>query len=715
MTVKSSYVSENMQSPLSVLDVLDSPESTVGKQRFSFSRLPPLGGQSINSVFRKSSADGSGSMEGARLSVPAPSRPVLTACSTSPTRPNARGRLKVRSNFLSRSSSLNDNKVLVATQLQRTPSLACPDLFTFGDHFLFEGIIGRSTHSEVYRVRHKRTGELFAIKKSTRRFASKAHRQKCLHEIMAVAALPAHENIVGQYRAWQQNGHFNIQMELCEGGSLAQLLSQLEEAGELLSEEELWYILCEMAQGLRFLHANGVLHLDVKPDNIYRDANGVLKLGDFGLAVLRHQWDWEEGDGKYVAPELLDADVEPTPAADIYSLGATLYECATGETLPRSELANCTQDLALDGRSACLRRTLQCMLQSDEAARPTAEELLAEVQDWDIAAMFSATRPARRKAAAATSEPAAAFQALLETAPSLPSSPFTLQCNEDWQSPSAATPQLRPSKPPRITPPPVCNLQAEAECRPSAPHASADSPPDASMSPDADMASPSGRCESGSVPIPSCSPEVMRCQFKLKRSPHAKALDQANLCISAESQHECLPPAMPSTTPTLLHVSPCRRYARCMQSSEDQSRVRPFPDLSFDTEASEEAVASDMSQVPLITRLDDDVMECSSVDTPPQRQHWSRQSVQEPLIAFAAHAEDVSCNTITRQRVHTPGFPFAYGSPVQSLLQNKLQHVTVTMPTVHTRSPQLRSVDVSTLNNRDIETLDRSCSAMSLS
>ena len=50
---------------------------------------------------------------------------------------------------------------------------------------------------------------------------------RCLHEIMAVAALPAHENIVGQYRAWQQGGHFNIQMELCEGGSLAQLLSEV--------------------------------------------------------------------------------------------------------------------------------------------------------------------------------------------------------------------------------------------------------------------------------------------------------------------------------------------------------------------------------------------------------------------------------------------------------------------------------------------------------
>ena len=43
--------------------------------------------------------------------------------------------------------------------------------------------------------------------------------------------------------------------------------------------------------------------------------------------------DWEEGDGKYVAPELLNGHMDPTPAADIYSLGATLYECATGDAV----------------------------------------------------------------------------------------------------------------------------------------------------------------------------------------------------------------------------------------------------------------------------------------------------------------------------------------------------------------------------------------------
>ncbi len=48
-----------------------------------------------------------------------------------------------------------------------------------------------------------------------------------MHEIMAIAALPAHDNIVGQYRAWQQEGHFYLQMDLCEGGNLADVIAQV--------------------------------------------------------------------------------------------------------------------------------------------------------------------------------------------------------------------------------------------------------------------------------------------------------------------------------------------------------------------------------------------------------------------------------------------------------------------------------------------------------
>ena len=150
-----------------------------------------------------------------------------------------------------------------------------------------------------------------------------------------------------------------------------------------MSDEQLWAAACQSARGLRFLHSHGVLHLDVKPENIYLAA-GTWRIGDFGLAVARGnngsmvraqrrgqrgacmRWlagwlaaqghgcrhvccpawrapdrarlpapapavqDWEEGDGDYVAPELLQAGGEPSPASDIFSLGATLLECATG-------------------------------------------------------------------------------------------------------------------------------------------------------------------------------------------------------------------------------------------------------------------------------------------------------------------------------------------------------------------------------------------------
>ena len=139
-------------------------------------------------------------------------------------------------------------------------------------------------------------------------------------------------------------------------------------------------------QGLEFLHSHGVIVMDIKPDNIFCNCSSTFQIGDFGMAVVeqpqlgapaaclsitcpKHEHafhsvgcsacaelsqdppltgassksigklsdevdvgvmqDWEEGDGDYLAPELLQ-EASPTPAADIYSLGATLYECATG-------------------------------------------------------------------------------------------------------------------------------------------------------------------------------------------------------------------------------------------------------------------------------------------------------------------------------------------------------------------------------------------------
>lgn len=123
-----------------------------------------------------------------------------------------------------------ETKLLVSTA-QRPPrgSITNPEAptptFQFNDHFIFEGLIGRSQRSEVHRVRHRMTGEIYAIKRS-RQFRSSSDRDEYLREIMTVASLQSHPNVVSVYRAWQENAQLNIQMQYCSHGALSGILQQ---------------------------------------------------------------------------------------------------------------------------------------------------------------------------------------------------------------------------------------------------------------------------------------------------------------------------------------------------------------------------------------------------------------------------------------------------------------------------------------------------------
>lgn len=271
-------------------------------------------------------------------------------------------------------------QVLLVTGMRRSESLLEPELFHYHDHFEFCSLIGETKTSEVFRVKHRQTGEIFAVKRSRKRFRSKMQRERCLREIQAVAALPEHDNIVAQYRAWQEGGHFYIQMDYCDGGSLQQYLQSGNQA-PILREDEIWKVALDVSDGLQFLHGNNVLHLDIKPDNLYRKKEkngsfGCWKIGDFGLAVGKEATDWEEGDGDYVAPELLKSGTEPSPSADIFSLGATLYECLTGEKLPRKD-GTPDADLSYMDKTTDLQILLHAMIQSDPHQRPTASQVMA--------------------------------------------------------------------------------------------------------------------------------------------------------------------------------------------------------------------------------------------------------------------------------------------------------------------------------------------------
>ena len=116
---------------------------------------------------------------------------------------------------------------VLSTALKRTPSQLAPATFAFAAGFDFEALVGASPRAQVWRARHRGSGDLFAIKRTASALGSRAVRDRWSREVGAVASLPPHPHLVGQMRAWQEGSHAFIQMEFVPGGSLGDLAAGL--------------------------------------------------------------------------------------------------------------------------------------------------------------------------------------------------------------------------------------------------------------------------------------------------------------------------------------------------------------------------------------------------------------------------------------------------------------------------------------------------------
>ena len=278
---------------------------------------------------------------------------------------------------LMRMNSLNETKLLAVTNLRRQKSNSLPSNFRFDAHFRYERRLSRTVNAEVWLVTGLETGEPFVVKKRHKPFTSDSDRRSAMRELEAVANLPEHENVVKVFRGWQQERLFCIQFEYCECGSLGTVLQRLR-PGVVLEERDIWRLIYEVGSGLKHIHSHAVLHLDLKPENIFIDRQGTFKIGDFGLAwAPGHAWRVEDGDGGYVAPELLNlnADAKPKPSCDIFSFGAMLYEVATGR-----KFRECTSREEKDSipreRSLALRNLIIMCLHRNPNMRPSAVEIV---------------------------------------------------------------------------------------------------------------------------------------------------------------------------------------------------------------------------------------------------------------------------------------------------------------------------------------------------
>ncbi len=190
--------------------------------------------------------------------------------------------------------------------------------------------IGRGGMGIVYRARDTRLDRVVALKRlpeGLRRHHPRAL-QFFLREAQSAARLN-HPNIVTVYDADQQDGQFFITMELLEGQPLQTVL---RERGQL-SPTNVLGIARQACRGLDYAHAQGVVHRDIKTANLFVTTDQVVKIMDFGLAKVleevRGATTLVSGTPYYMSPEqVLGTDVDHR--ADLYSLGVTLFELATG-------------------------------------------------------------------------------------------------------------------------------------------------------------------------------------------------------------------------------------------------------------------------------------------------------------------------------------------------------------------------------------------------
>jgi serine/threonine-protein kinase len=186
----------------------------------------------------------------------------------------------------------------------------------------------------VYRARDRQLDEVVALKllRPEALAADPTQLDRFKQEIKLARKI-AHRNVVRTYDLGEIGGLYYITMEFVEGQSLKHVI----EARGTLPVPVVLTIGKQLCRALQVAHEEGVIHRDIKPQNLILDPSGTLKVMDFGIARLAvrsegmTQQGMAIGTPEYMAPEQL-LGLEVDFRADLYSAGAVLFECLTGRT-----------------------------------------------------------------------------------------------------------------------------------------------------------------------------------------------------------------------------------------------------------------------------------------------------------------------------------------------------------------------------------------------
>jgi len=229
-------------------------------------------------------------------------------------------------------------------------------LTSFHDEYKALKMIGKGSFAKVYLVECKSQGKMYAVKAFTKESviaSNKANaKPSMLNEIEIMRALD-HENIIKLYEVHETEKSIYLVLELIQGKSLQDVLKR-STFKEEYSEVKIVNMIRSILDALAYLASKGIMHRDLKPDNILIDKDGKVKIADFGLATFIDVPEYifkKCGTPGYIAPEVFKYDQKNASTnydhqCDVFSAGCILFYMLFG--YPFFEANNASEILRLN-------------------------------------------------------------------------------------------------------------------------------------------------------------------------------------------------------------------------------------------------------------------------------------------------------------------------------------------------------------------------------